>query len=419
MYEFILLVDEYSCELDHRQQSKVRHPLSLVLLLVFICELAGIEHWNEMSDFLVYNQSLLETYLPLEHGIPSHDTLERVIGMVSEGVIEELRLCFTEHVLLDFSDNYQRILSIDGKTVRGNARVKQQPLHIVTGFEGRTGISLGQERVLEKSNEIVAIPWLLRKLDIRKAIVTIDAMGTQKTIAEQIITTGGHYCLSVKRNQPTLYEDITEHVHDKGFLEKLGQKQEYYYQTLEQTRGQIETREYWVCPSAKTKWLSERHPDWKQLRSIGISRNRIDRNGEVHEEMRYYILSFQPSGAELASCVRGHWSVESMHWLLDVVYREDSNKTLDQRAAYHLNALRKVSLLALKHLKFGRGSMSYRRKCMYVSYHLEEILQQLGFTDRRQETGDKNKERWKIATFALKKLLDKQIQRKKIFMHTT
>ncbi|HEM5106704.1 TPA: transposase family protein [Streptococcus suis] len=138
MYEFIVLVDEYSCELDQRQQSKVRHPLSVVLLLVFICELAGIEHWNEMSDFLVYNQSILEAYLPLKYGIPSYDMLERVISMVSEGVIEGLRTCFTEQVLLDFSDNYQRILSIDGKTVRGNASAKQTPLHIVTGFEGDT-----------------------------------------------------------------------------------------------------------------------------------------------------------------------------------------------------------------------------------------------------------------------------------------
>lgn len=383
MHEFILLIDEYSDELDPRQHSKVRHPLSLVLLLVFICELAGIEHWNEMYDFLIYNQAILESYLPLKHGIPSHDTLERVMSMVSEGVIDELRTCFTDQVLLDFSDNYQRILSIDGKTMKGNASVEQKPLHIVSCFEGRTGISLGQERVLEKSNEIVAIPWLLRKIDIRQAVITIDAMGTQKNIAEQIIDARGHYCLAVKRNQPNLYEDIVEYVHDKGFLEKLGQQKECYYRTLEQSRGQIETREYWVCPYAKIKWLCERHPGWKQLRSIGISRNRVERNGEIHEEMRYYILSFQPSAEMLASCVRGHWSVESMHWLLDVVYREDSNKTLDQRAAYHLNALRKVSLLALKCLKFGRSPMSYRRKCMYVSYHLEEILQQLGFRDRR------------------------------------
>ena len=379
MYEFLILVDDYRSELDPRQASKVQHPLSLVLLLVFICELAGIEHWTEMEDFLIYNRSILEEYLPLEHGIPSHDTLERVMRMVSEVVIDELRDCFSEQVSLDFSDNYQRIISIDGKTVRGNASSDQKPIHIVTGFDGAHHLSLGQERVTEKSNEIIAIPYLLRKIDIRKAIITIDAMGTQKEIARVIIEGKGQYCLAVKGNQRSLYEDILEYVEEKGLLEKL-EKKGLHYSTLEQARGQIERRDYWLCPNAK--WLSERHPDWPKLRAIGVTRNQIERDGQLKEEWRYYILSFKPSAKEFAACVRGHWAVESLHWLLDVVYREDQNKTMDQRTAYHLNALRKVALLALKCLKFDKPNLSYRRKCMYVTYHLEEILKQLGFVAR-------------------------------------
>ena len=156
---------------------------------------------------MIYNRSILEEYLPLEHGIPSHDTLERVMRMISEAVIDELRDCFSEQVSLDFSDNYQRIISIDGKTVRGNASSNQKPIHIVTGFDGAHHLSLGQERVTEKSNEIIAIPYLLRKIDIRKAIITIDAMGTQKEIARVIIEGKGQYCLAVKGNQRSLYEE--------------------------------------------------------------------------------------------------------------------------------------------------------------------------------------------------------------------
>ena len=137
-----------------------------------------------------------------------------------------------------------------------------------------------------------------------------------------------------------------------------------------------------IIGCSPAKWLSERHPDCHKLRAIGVTRNQIERDGQLKEEWRYYILSFTSSAEEFAACVRGHWAVESLHWLLDVVYREDQNKTMDQRTAYHLNALRKVSLLALKCLKFGKPNISYCRKCMYVTYHLEEILKQLGFVAR-------------------------------------
>ena len=372
MIDFIVSIDNRRDELDGRQSWKIHYPLSTILFLVFCCQLAGIETWTEMEDFIEMNEASFSNYVDLSDGCPSHDTLERVVSLVNPNCLKELKVQFEQS--LTSLEAVPKLISVDGKTIRGNRGKAQKPIHIVTAYDGGHHLSLGQVAVDEKSNEIIAIPQLLRTIDIRKGIVTTDAIGTQTAIVDTIIKGKADYCLAVKGNQETLYDDVKLYFSDATLLEKLEEKGQYY-QTVEKARGQIEMREYWI--SSDVKWLCQNHPKWHQLRGIGMTRNTIDRDGQLSQEVRYFIFSFKPDVSTFAHSVRGHWSVESMHWLLDVVYREDHNQTLDKRAAFNLNLIRKMCLYFLKVMVFPKQDLSYRRKQRYISVHLEDYLEQL------------------------------------------
>ncbi|HEM6031617.1 ISAs1 family transposase [Streptococcus suis] len=371
MIDFLLSIEEHKEDYDSRQAWKIRYPLSTILFLVFVCQLAGGETWKEMEDFIEMNESVLGEYVDLSVGCPSHDTLERVVSMVNPDFLQELKLSF--EVSSEATD-FSKLIAVDGKTIRGNRGKHQSPTHIVTAYDGGNRLSLGQVAVEDKSNEITAIPRLLRQLDLRKSVVTIDAMGTQTDIVDVIIGGKGDYCLAVKGNQGNLHEDIDLYFSDAKLLSKLTAKG-CHYQTIEKARSQIEVRDYWI--SHDVKWLSQRHPKWKKLRGIGMAKNTIDKDGIITEEVRYFILSFKGDVQTFSQVVRGHWSVESLHWLLDVVYREDKNQTLDKRAAFNLNAIRKVCLHLLQLMIFPKEKLSYRRKQRYISVHLEDYLPQL------------------------------------------
>ncbi|MBK0349024.1 ISAs1 family transposase, partial [Aerococcaceae bacterium zg-ZJ1578] len=345
--------------------------LSTILFLVFVSQLSGIETWKEMEDFIEMNETLLSKYVDLSQGCPSHDTLQRVMSMINPDVLSTLKVQMSQSEdLLAI----QKRIAIDGKTMRGNRSKNQQPNHIVTAYDGTNHISLGQVAVEEKQNEISAIPRLLRMIDIRKGIVTIDAMGTQVEIVDEIIKGKGDYCLAVKRNQGTLYEDISLYFEDESMRKQIEKKQGYY-RKIEKSHGQIETREYWA--TSNINWLKENHSRWQKLRSIVMTTNTIEKNGEITKETRYYITSVKSDVMLLATSIRGHWQVESLHWLLDVVYREDHNQTLDKRAAFNLNVIRKMCLHCLKMMLFTKKDLSYRRKQRYISVHLEDYLVQL------------------------------------------
>ncbi|MEI4322571.1 ISAs1 family transposase [Streptococcus suis] len=371
MIDFLVSLEAKSEELDKRRPWKVRYSLSTILFVVFVSQLAGIETWKEMEDFIEMNESLLGQYVDLSDGCPSHDTLERVVSMLNPQFLTELKVDFSQ---TQESATVERLIAIDGKTMRGNGSKTQRPNHIVTAYDGDNRISLGQVVVEEKSNEITAIPRLLRLIDIRKGIVTIDAIGTQAEIVDEIIKGKGDYCLALKGNQGSLHEDIDLYFSDAKLLSQLTEKG-CHYQTIEKARSQIEVRDYWV--SHDVKWLSQRHPKWKKLRGIGMTKNTIDKDGIITEEVRYFILSFKGDVQTFPQVVRGHWSVESLHWLLDVVYREDKNQTLDKRATFNLNAIRKVCLHLLQTMTFPKEKLSYRRKQRYISVHLEDYLPQL------------------------------------------
>lgn len=260
-----------------REPWKVKHQLSDIVLLIFIARLSGAEYWDEIEEFDQAYEKTLKIVLQLENGIPgipSHDTLQRVFATLSLQVIIEVTQMWatileeadlSSRNLFSFS---KRLITIDGKTIRGNGSSHQNTLHIVSAYATDLGISYGQVATDEKSNEITAIPDLQDMISVKGCMVSIDAMGTQKAIAEKIIKKKADYCLAVKENQKTLLEDIVP------FFE-MGQEYDDHYQIVEKAHDQVETRTYDMINDVS--WLRKMHPEFGHIQSIGRARIHIDK----------------------------------------------------------------------------------------------------------------------------------------------
>ena len=345
---------------DERQQTKVRHKLKDILVIVLFAE---------------SYQDYLRKYIELKNGIPSHDTIRRVMGMISPEILQQLHRKWQERLDENDSELLKKIICIDGKTMRSNKRGEEKASHVVSAWSKEDGFCLGQKAVEEKSNEITAIPELLEKIQIKGQIITIDAMGTQTAIAEKIRQKRADYVLALKKNQSNLYEDVKEYFSNAEFQEEMRRKGAYK-KTQEKAHGQIESREYYQTEDIK--WISQKK-NWKGLKSIVMEKKSIEKEGKKTVEYRYFISSLKADIEQASRAVRGHWSIESMHWHLDVTFREDANTTVDKMAAQNLNIIRKWSLSILKPAELSRHKLSMRKKRFVVSLrpikYLEELLE--------------------------------------------
>ena len=359
---------------DSRQQRKVRHSLKDILVIVLFATLANADDWVEMALFADDYQDYLRKYIELKNGPPSHDTLRRVMGMVSPEILQQLYVKWQERLNRNEGELLKKIICIDGKTMRSNKQNGEKPSHIVSAWSKEDGFCLGQKAVEEKSNEITAIPDLLEKIQIKGQIITIDAMGTQTQIAEKIKNKRADYVLSLKGNQGTLHEDVKEYFGDSEFLRKIKEKGNYK-KTVEKAHGQIESREYYQTENIH--WLTQKKV-WKGLKSIVMEKKTLEKDGKKSDEYRYFISSLKADIEVMSRAVRGHWSIESMHWHLDVTFREDANTTIDKMAAQNLNIIRKWSLSILKTAEVSRHKLSMRKKRYVIGLrpikHLEEVL---------------------------------------------
>lgn len=361
---------------DVRQQGKVKHSLKDILVIVLFATLANADDWVEISIFAEYHEEYLKKYIALENGVPSHDTIQRVMGLISPEILQQLYSKWQELLDKNEGELLKKVICIDGKTMRSNKRGEGKPSHVVSAWSKEDGFCLGQKAIEEKSNEITAIPELLEKIQIKGQIVTIDAMGTQKAIAEKIRSKRGEYVLALKGNQKNLYTDIKEYFEEEEFRKEI-EKSSGYKKTVEKAHGQIETREYYQ--SEDIRWLSQKK-EWKGLKSIVMERKSIEKNGNKTEEYRYFISSLKTDIETVSRAIRGHWSVESMHWHLDVTFCEDADTTLDKQAALNHNIIRKWSLSILKmiELSIGMKNLSMKKKRFAISLKpiqfLEEVL---------------------------------------------
>lgn len=360
---------------DPRQQHKVKHSIKDIVSIVLFASLANANEWTEIEDFAVEHETFLKQYLELPNGVPSHDTLSRVIGCINPEVLQNLYLEWNEYLTQGEGEKLKKILNIDGKTMRGSGNKNQKALHVISVWCEEDGVSLGQKAVEEKSNEIKAIPELLQTLNIKGHIITIDAMGTQVKIAEQIIKQKGSYVLAVKGNQGNLYQEIVDYFSDADFLEKIKKKQGYK-KTVEKARGQLETREYYQTDNIQ--WMSEKSR-WKGIKTIGMVKSTIEKDGNISIERRYHISSEKVDIDLFEKCCRGHWAIESMHWHLDVTFREDANQTLDKIANQNLNIIRKWVLAILKTVELSEKPCSLKRKRFRIGMnpikYIQKILQ--------------------------------------------
>jgi len=342
---------------DKRQEWKVVHQLVDIVVIVLFATLANADDWHEIEIFARNNEEVLRRYIELLNGVPSHDTIQRVMSSIKPEFFEGLQRLWNEMLNRGEGEKLKRILNIDGKTMRGNANKNQEALHVVTAWSKESGVCFGQKAVVGKGKEIPAIKDLLEIISVKQQVVTIDAIGTQTDIASKIRNGKGDYVLAVKGNQANLHEDIRIYFEDEDFLSQM-KEQERYSRTIEKAHGQIEIREYFQTDHID--WLSGRE-QWKGLKTIGMSRNTYKKDGNETSETRYYISSLPPDIALFQASVRGHWAVESMHWHLDVTFREDHNQTLERTAAQNLNIIRKWALSILKLVNLGK-SYSLKKK---------------------------------------------------------
>lgn len=358
---------------DVRQEKKVRHKLKDIIVIVLFATLANADDWVEMAYFADFHQDYLRNYIELKNGIPSHDTLCRVMGMISPDLLHQLYQKWQELLNRNEGEALKKIICIDGKTMRSNKRNDQKPSHIVSAWSREDGFCLGQRAIDEKSNEITAIPELLEKIRIKGQIVTIDAMGTQTAIVEKIRGKRADYVLALKKNQGTLHEDVSLYLNDEAIKKGIREKGNYK-RTIEKARSQVEIREYYQ--SEEIRWLSQKG-NWKGIKSIGLEEKTIRKGGTEKKEYRYYISSLKEDIEVFARAVRGHWSIESMHWHLDVTFREDANTTIDKRAAQNLNIIRKWSLSILKMIEIFRPNLSMKKKRFVISLDPKRLLEEV------------------------------------------
>lgn len=355
---------------DKRQSSKVRHKVKYVIVIVLMGTLANANTWEEIEIFAQAHEEFLKQYIELENGIPSHDTMQRVMGMIEPEYLEKVQnkwheLCETEEM-----QKIKKVICIDGKTMRGNGGKGKKSNHIVTAWCDEYGYSLGENKVEEKTNEIKAIPELLEVINIKGSVITIDAMGTQTEIAKKIKEKKADYVLAVKENQKTLYEEIKEYLNDEEFKEKI-KEHKNYKKTIEKQHGQTEIREYYQTD--KIKWMSSRDR-WNDIKTIGCVVKTIKKKEKTVIETRYYISSLKPDIELFSKAVRQHWSVEVMHWHLDVTFKEDANKTLDKTAAQNMNIIRKWALSILKTVNFVNKKQSLNLKRYMITTNPKKYL---------------------------------------------
>lgn len=354
--ESVVFLEYFRDLRDPRQQAKVLYPLKEVLLLSLLAVLAGAEGFVDIARFGKKKLELLRRFLPFEHGTPSHDQLGDIFATLDA---EQFQQCFVAWVEA-MTGAPSGVIAIDGKTARRSYQKKDKKaaIHMVSAFAARQRLVLGQVKVDEKSNEIVAIPRLLEMMAIEGAIITLDAMGCQRDIAQSIIDKKADYVLALKGNQGTLRDDVETFVaeqKEKGFIDtKISQDR-----TVDGDHGRIETRTVTVIHDVS--WLQERHK-WPGLTGIIMVESIREIGDKIERETRFYITSLLFLAVQLSPIIRSHWAIEnSLHWVMDMVFRDDECRVRTENAPTNFTTIKHIAYNLLRRAS-GKDSLRLRRK---------------------------------------------------------
>src|SRR4051812_24780660 len=368
------IIPQFEALEDPRSTVNRRHPLASVLVIALLAVLAGAGGPTAIAAWAATKNDLLTRVLDLPHGIPGKDVFRRVLMTLQPAAfqacfvnwLKSLRDAAAEATGVD-----RPVFAVDGKTARRSHDRKNglAALHCVSAWASEYGLSLGQVACAEKSNEITAIPEVLRLVDLKGAIITIDAMGTQKAIAAQIIAGGADYVLALKGNQGTLHQAVIAYI-DEQLEGDLTDAQELV--TTEVGHGREETRTYLQLPAP------EELPGfllWKGLKSIGLATSCCVRDGKETVEVRYYISSLEVDVKRFARAVRGHWSIENgCHWVLDMTFREDESRLRERHLRENFAWLNRFALSLLKQHPGRQSLVMKRRSCGWSDAFLMEVV---------------------------------------------
>ena len=355
---------------DYRRHNKI-HKLIDIILIAICAVVAGADTYEQIENFGKKRKRWLSKFLELPYGIPSHDTFGRIFERMNPN---EFQNCFKLWIESVTERTKGQVIAIDGKTLRRSHDKSgdKKAIHTISAWASSNQVVLGQLKTEEKSNEITAIPHLLRLLDISGCIITIDAMGTQKKIAETIIKNDGDYVLAVKENHKRLYDDTV-----LFFKEMESMKSEGFtfdeHKTVDGDHGRIETRKYVM--TSDIGWLQDKE-SWAGLKSLGMVESTREIKGECSHEKRYYISSLECDAKKFGNAVRSHWGIEnSVHWVLDIAFREDESRIRKGAAPENFAAIRHIALNLLRNNKTFKGSVKTKRlNAAMDTKYLENVM---------------------------------------------
>lgn len=364
-------MQDYFQNMTDPRRGKVTYPLLNIIVISVCAVICGADDFVAITTFAKKKKKWLSTFLDLSTGIPSHDRFNAVMATIKPADFEK---CLLEWITAIHEITDGQVVAIDGKTLRQSydKASGKSAIHMVSAWATANHITLGQVVTDAKSNEITAIPKLLKMLELSGALVTIDAMGCQTKIAKEIVDAGADYCLAVKGNQPTLHRGIIaffdDHMQDDFARTKVHREK-----THEKKHDCEVTREYLICSVPKN--LPDRSR-WSNLKAIGITINTTIGAGKINREVRYYILNKYISGSRFSVAVRTHWGIEnSLHWQLDVTFQEDQCRIRKGHADANFSSLRRTALSLLKNESTAKvGIKNKRLAAGWNEDYLEKVL---------------------------------------------
>lgn len=365
------ILDHFSPLTDPRIKLKTRHILVEIVAMTLCGIIAGADDWVEIGDFSKEKEEWLKTFLQLPYGTPSHDTFGRVFSLINP---EEFGTCFISWLQCLFPMIDSDTIAIDGKTARrSHDRINgKKPIHMVSAWAAKQGLVLGQVKIDEKSNEITAIPELLRTLDLESCVVTIDAMGAQTKITKQIIDQKGDYVISLKGNQGNLNDEVRQLFED---AEKNGYDHLIHdtHTTVDGGHGRVETRRCVVTND--TDWYADKSK-WAGLNTFAMIESTRDLGDKIENDTRFFISSLPMDAERLLEVARDHWAVEnSLHWCLDIAFREDECRVRKNNAPENLAIIRRFALSLIKNDPTRKtGIKASRKRAGWSLGYLEQLL---------------------------------------------